>query len=77
MRENKVLWPLSNSGVRMWIHRDEKEIRDALAAKVVVADRKSRDVFTSAGEGRASTARARSGKSEGSAESGDSADSAA
>lgn len=74
MRENKVLWPLSNSGVRMWRNRDEKEIRDALAAKVVVADRKSRDVFTSAGDGRASTARARSGKSD---LSGDSAESAA
>ncbi|TEY38147.1 hypothetical protein BOTCAL_0494g00010 [Botryotinia calthae] len=74
MRENKVLWPLSNSGVRMWRNRDEKEIRDALAAKVVVADRKSRDVFTSAGEERASTARARSGKSD---LSGDSAESAA
>lgn len=66
MRENKVLWPLSNSGVRMWRHRDEKEIRDALAQKVVVADRKSRDAFTSAGGGlgRSSTARARSGKSD-------------
>ncbi|KAF7882780.1 uncharacterized protein EAF02_006143 [Botrytis sinoallii] len=70
---NKVLWPLSNSGVRMWRNRDEKEIRDALAAKVVVADRKSRDAYTSAGEGRASTARARSGKSDLSADSADSA----
>ncbi|PQE26366.1 hypothetical protein CJF30_00001107 [Rutstroemia sp. NJR-2017a BBW] len=42
LRENKVLWPLSNSGVRMWRNRSEQEIREALAAKVVVAERQSR-----------------------------------
>jgi putative membrane protein len=48
LRENKVLWPLSNSGVRMWRNRSEQEIREALAAKVVVAERQSRGSEASA-----------------------------
>ncbi|QSZ32494.1 hypothetical protein DSL72_002072 [Monilinia vaccinii-corymbosi] len=77
MRENKVFWPLSNSGVRMWINRDEKDLRDALAQKVVVAERQSRDTYTRAEERKdaVSTVRAKTGKSDfsGSADSTDSA----
>lgn len=34
--ENRVLWPLSSSGVGMWAGRSEADIRSALRAKVVV-----------------------------------------
>lgn len=35
-RENLVLWPLSASGLGDWRERDERAIREALRAKVVV-----------------------------------------
>ena len=35
--ENKLLWPLSVSGSQDWKGRNEKDIRSALRAKVVVA----------------------------------------
>ena len=34
--ENKILWPLSASGYRLWVNRPEGDIRSALRAKVVV-----------------------------------------
>jgi len=32
--ENRVLWPLSNSGFQTWMHRDEDKIREAVKHKV-------------------------------------------
>lgn len=37
---NKVLWPLSPSGVHLWRCRDEQDIREALKSKVIVGSGK-------------------------------------
>lgn len=40
--DNLVLWPLSEHGVHHWSDRDESDIREGLAARVVVGRGKRR-----------------------------------
>lgn len=42
-QENKVLWPLSESGVGSWKDRGVEEIREALRARCVVGGRAARE----------------------------------
>ena len=40
--DNKVLWPLSQSGWHAWMHRDSGKIREAVKAKVSLGQQETR-----------------------------------
>ena len=47
--ENRVLWPLSNSGFQVWMHRGEEHVREAVKAKTELAFEARKEMEASAG----------------------------
>lgn len=45
MLDNKVLFPLSNSGWQVWMHRGEKRVREALFAKTEIGFETKREMM--------------------------------